>query len=62
MIEELTKERDQLMNTAADLREKLNEATVAQQDIEAQKETAVEKILKVDVGYTFSEGSAYECG
>ncbi|XP_027886375.1 cilia- and flagella-associated protein 58 [Xiphophorus couchianus] len=47
MIEELTKERDQLMDKAADLREKLNKATVTQQDIEAQKETAVEKILKL---------------
>uniref|UniRef100_A0A3B3VMS6 Cilia and flagella associated protein 58 n=1 Tax=Poecilia latipinna TaxID=48699 RepID=A0A3B3VMS6_9TELE len=47
MIEELTKERDQLTNAAADLREKLNKATVTQQDIEAQKETAVEKILKL---------------
>lgn len=61
MIEELTKERDQLMDTAADLREKLNKATVTQQDIDAQKETAVEKILKVNVGYTFSEGREYEC-
>ncbi|KAM4726208.1 cilia- and flagella-associated protein 58 [Anableps anableps] len=47
MIEEMTKERDQLMTTVEDLRGKLNKATATQQEIEAQKETAVENISRL---------------
>lgn len=60
MIEEMTKERDQLMTTVEDLRENLNKATVTQQEIETQKEAAVENISKVNVGYIFYEGNYYK--
>lgn len=49
MNEELTEERDQLLTTAERLREKLNEATKHRQDIEAQREMALENISQVNV-------------
>lgn len=47
--EELTKERDQLSTTAESLREKLNGANATQQEIEAQRENALENISQVDM-------------
>ncbi len=48
MSEELTKERDQLLTTMEGLREKLNKATTTQQEIEAQRDTALENISQVN--------------
>uniref|UniRef100_A0A8C4GHZ6 Cilia- and flagella-associated protein 58 central coiled coil domain-containing protein n=1 Tax=Dicentrarchus labrax TaxID=13489 RepID=A0A8C4GHZ6_DICLA len=47
MNEELTKERDQLLTNVEGLREKLNKATAVQQDIEAQRDTALENISQL---------------
>lgn len=47
MIDELTKERDQLLTTAEGLREKLNKAIATQQEIEARRERAMENISQV---------------
>uniref|UniRef100_A0A673AB75 Cilia and flagella associated protein 58 n=1 Tax=Sphaeramia orbicularis TaxID=375764 RepID=A0A673AB75_9TELE len=47
MNEELTSERDQLLTTAESLREKLNKASAAQQEIEAQRESALENISQL---------------
>ncbi|XP_023121554.1 cilia- and flagella-associated protein 58 [Amphiprion ocellaris] len=47
MNEELTKERDQLLSTAEGLREKLNKANTTQQEIEAQRESALENISQL---------------
>ncbi|XP_015238375.1 PREDICTED: cilia- and flagella-associated protein 58 [Cyprinodon variegatus] len=47
MIEETTKERDQLMTTVEDLREKLKKATETQQEVETQREDAAQKISKL---------------
>lgn len=49
MNEELTKERDQLLTTVEGLREKLNKATATQQEIEAQRDSALENISQVKV-------------
>lgn len=47
MNEELTQERDQLLTTVEELREKLNKATATQQEIETQRDTASENISQV---------------
>ncbi|XP_038153745.1 cilia- and flagella-associated protein 58 [Cyprinodon tularosa] len=47
MIEETTKERDQLMTTVEDLREKLKKATETQQEVETEREGAAQKISKL---------------
>lgn len=47
MNEELTKERDQLLITMEGLREKLNKAVITQQEIEAQRDSALENISQV---------------
>lgn len=47
MIDELTKERDQLLTTAEGLREKLKKAIATQQEIEAKRERAMENISQV---------------
>lgn len=47
MNEELTKERDQLLIAAEGLRETLNKATAAHQEIEAQRDSAFENISQV---------------
>ncbi|KAM3601496.1 uncharacterized protein V6R79_013731 [Siganus canaliculatus] len=47
MNEELTKERDQLLSNVEDLREKLSKSMAAQQEIEAQRDTAVENISQL---------------
>lgn len=47
-IEALTKERDQLLTTAEDLREKLKETISKQQEIDAQRDAALENIAQVD--------------
>lgn len=46
-IEALTKERDQLLTTAEDLREKLKETISKQQEIDAQRDAALENIAQV---------------
>lgn len=48
MNEELAKERDQLLTNAEGLREKLNKATAIQQEVEAQRDTALENISQVN--------------
>ena len=48
-IDELTEERNQLMKTVEDLREKQNKFTAALQEIEAQRETAVQNISQVNM-------------
>lgn len=48
MNEELTKERDQLLTTVESLREKLNKSNATQQEVEAQKESALENISQVN--------------
>lgn len=50
MNEELTKERNQLLATVEVLREKLNKATTTQQEIEAQRQSALENISQVSMG------------
>ncbi|KAM9348951.1 cilia- and flagella-associated protein 58 [Symphorus nematophorus] len=47
MIEELTKERDQLLTDVEGLREKLNQATATQQEIEAQRDAALDNISQL---------------
>lgn len=47
MSKDLTKERDQLLTTVEDLREKLNKAITTQQEIETQRDAALEKISQV---------------
>ena len=49
MVEEMTKEKEQLLTTVESLREKLNKAITAQQEVEAQRESAVENISQVNV-------------
>lgn len=49
-LDRLTKERDELLTTAEDLRGKLHEAVRKQQEIEAQRDAAVEKISQVSTG------------
>lgn len=46
--EALTKERDQLLTTAEDLREKLKETISKQQEIDAQRDAALENIAQVN--------------
>lgn len=48
MNEELTKERDQLLTTVEDLREKLNKAIATQQEIETQRDAATGSISQVN--------------
>lgn len=48
MNEELTKERDQLLTTVEDLREKLNKAIATQQEIETQRDAATGNISQVN--------------
>ncbi|XP_076017313.1 cilia- and flagella-associated protein 58 [Genypterus blacodes] len=45
--EELTKERDQLLTTAESLREEINGANATQQEIEAQRENALDNITQL---------------
>lgn len=47
-IEALTKERDRLLTTAEDLREKLKEAVSRQQEIDGQRDAALENIAQVN--------------
>ncbi|XP_044226569.1 fasciculation and elongation protein zeta-1 isoform X3 [Thunnus albacares] len=47
MNEEVTKERDQLLTTVESLREKLNKVIATQQEVEAQKESALENISQL---------------
>lgn len=47
-IEALTKERDQLLTTAENLREKLKETIGKQQEIDAQRDAALENIAQVN--------------
>uniref|UniRef100_A0A3B5A651 Cilia and flagella associated protein 58 n=1 Tax=Stegastes partitus TaxID=144197 RepID=A0A3B5A651_9TELE len=47
MNEELTKERNQLLSTVEGLREKLHKANTAQQETEAQRESAAENISQL---------------
>lgn len=47
MNKDLTKERDQLLTTVEDLREKLNKAITTQQEIETQRDAALENISQV---------------
>ncbi|XP_068457402.1 cilia- and flagella-associated protein 58 [Clinocottus analis] len=47
MNKELSEERDQLMSTVEGLREKLNKATVTQQEIEAQRDHASENLSQL---------------
>lgn len=49
-LDRLTKERDELLTTAEDLRGKLHEAVRKQQEIEAQRDAAVENISQVNTG------------
>lgn len=49
-LERLTKERDELLTTAEDLRAKLHEAVRKQQEIEVQRDAAVENISQVNTG------------
>lgn len=49
MSEEVTKERDQLLTTVEHLREKLNKAITTQQEVEAQRESALDNISQVNV-------------
>lgn len=49
-LDRLTKERDELLTTAEDLRGKLHEAVRQQQEIEAQRDAAVENISQVNTG------------
>lgn len=49
IAEELTKERDRLMTTVEELRDKLNKAAVTQQETEAQKQRDMENITQVRV-------------
>lgn len=49
-LDRLTKERDELLTTAEDLRGQLHEAVRKQQEIEAQKDAAVENISQVNTG------------
>ncbi len=53
MNEELTKERDQLLTTVESLREKLNKTTATQQEIEAQRDNALENISQVNKWHIF---------
>ncbi|XP_061594991.1 cilia- and flagella-associated protein 58-like [Cololabis saira] len=46
-IEELTEERDQLMKTSEDLREKLNKSSAALQQIETERDTDVHKVSQL---------------
>lgn len=48
LLDALTKERDQLLTTAEHLREKLDEAVRKQQEIEAQRDAALEDISQVN--------------
>lgn len=48
MIEELTKGKDQLLTDVEGLREKFNKATATQQQIEAQRDSALESISQVN--------------
>lgn len=48
LLDTLTKERDQLLTTAEDLREKLDEAVRKQQEIETQRDAALENISQVN--------------
>lgn len=50
MTEELRKERDQLLTTVEGLRDKLSKATATQQDIETQRQTALDSICQVSMG------------
>uniref|UniRef100_A0A4W6DUE0 Cilia and flagella associated protein 58 n=1 Tax=Lates calcarifer TaxID=8187 RepID=A0A4W6DUE0_LATCA len=47
MTEELRKERDQLLTTVEGLRDKLSKATATQQDIETQRQTALDSICQL---------------
>ncbi|CAB1442027.1 unnamed protein product [Pleuronectes platessa] len=47
MNEELTKDRNQLLTSVEGLREKLNKATVTQQEIEAQRQSAIENLSQL---------------
>ncbi|XP_008330704.1 cilia- and flagella-associated protein 58 [Cynoglossus semilaevis] len=47
IAEELTKERDRLMTTVEELRDKLNKAAVTQQETEAQKQRDMENITQL---------------
>lgn len=47
MNEELTKERDRLLTSVGSLRDKLNKATATQQDMEAQRQSALQNISQV---------------
>lgn len=53
----LAKERDQLLTTAEDLRAKLNDSVSKQQEIEAQRDAALEKISQVSTECDSSAGS-----
>ncbi|KAM6907330.1 cilia- and flagella-associated protein 58 isoform 2-T2 [Xenentodon cancila] len=46
-IEKLTEERNQLMKTSEDLREKLNKSSAALQQIETQRDTAVQNVSQL---------------
>lgn len=47
MNEELTRQKDQLLATAESLREKLNQVSATRQDIEAQRDSALENISQL---------------
>ncbi|KAM6983740.1 cilia- and flagella-associated protein 58 [Tautogolabrus adspersus] len=47
VIEDLTKERDQLLTNVEDLRDKLNQTTMTQQEIEAKRDAALENISQL---------------
>lgn len=48
-IEKLTGEKDQLLGTTEELREKLTETVSKLQEIEAQRDTALENISQVKI-------------
>lgn len=48
LLDTLAKERDQLLTTAEDLRGRLDAAVSQQQEIEAQRDAALEKISQVN--------------
>jgi len=49
MIDELTKEKNQLGTTVEDLRKKLNKGIATQQEIEAQRDSALQSISQVSM-------------
>lgn len=58
LLETLAKERDQLLTAAEELREKLDETVKRQQEIEAQRDAALEDISQVTTWETYMFNAA----